>query len=102
MGVITYLEDPPPGDTAVSIMVKEDVISGLKMWCRGGANCCGKEDTRLCVEAEGDCDHDDQCAELLQCGQDNCPSQSGGYWDLEDDCCERRCATDRPCPQVAI
>ena len=102
MGVVTYLEDPPPGDTAESIMVKEDIISSLKMWCRGSTNCCGKEATHLCVEGEGDCDHDDQCAGVLQCGQDNCATQSGGYWDPEDDCCERRCSTDRPCPQVLI
>ena len=33
------------------------------------------------MEGEGDCDHDDQCAGLLQCGEDNCATKSGGYWD---------------------
>ena len=30
---------------------------------------------------EGDCDHDDQCAGLLECGTDNCLTKTGGLWD---------------------
>ena len=30
------------------------------------------------------------------CGTDNCP-YTGGRWDSEDDCCERRCTPDHPC-----
>ena len=28
-------------------MVTEAALSGLKMFCRGGNGCCGKEETRL-------------------------------------------------------
>ena len=100
LALLNYLEDPNDGEEATSIMISESAEQSLKMYCRGGENCCGREDNRLCDEGEGDCDHDDQCAGVLQCGQDNCATQSGGYWDSEDDCCERRCSTDRPCPQV--
>ena len=88
MAQLTYLEDPPNGQSPVSVMVLDEAIESLKMYCRGGTNCCGKEDTRICVEAEGDCDHDDECEGTLQCGTDNCPVQSGGYWDDKDDCCD--------------
>ena len=30
---------------------------------------------------EGDCDHDDQCAGLLECGNNNCLTKTGGLWD---------------------
>ena len=118
MGAITYLEDPGPGETAVRLMVEEDLVDSLKMYCRGGDGCCGPATNRLCEEGEGDCDHDDQCAGVLQCGTDNCatkvrsspsssplssltPSyyQSGGYWDDSDDCCQTRCSSDRQCLQ---
>ena len=72
MGAITYLEDPAPGETAVRLMVVEDLVDSLKMYCRGGDGCCGVGSNRLCVEGEGDCDHDDQCAGVLECGEDNC------------------------------
>ena len=32
----------------------------------------------------------------MVCGTDNCP-YTGGRWDAEDDCCERRCTPDHPC-----
>ena len=57
--------------------------------------------SRLCGEGEGDCHSDEDCQGTLQCGEDNCPVQSGGLWDEEDDCCERRCSSDRPCAQVS-
>ena len=86
--MLTFLEDPAPGSSPVPLMVSSNVIHDLDMTCRGGEHCCGKEDTRICVEAEGDCDHDDECEGTLQCGTDNCPVQSGGYWDDKDDCCD--------------
>ena len=46
--------------------------------------------SRLCGDGEGDCDSDDHCSGLLECGDNNCATTSGGYWDVEDDCCQRR------------
>ena len=46
---------------------------------------------------EGDCDHDDQCSGLLECGSDNCATKTGGYWDEGDDCCQKKCTGDRQC-----
>ena len=54
------------------------------MVCRGGEHCCGKEETRICNINEGDCNNDEECSGTLQCGSNNCPVQSGGYWDPED------------------
>ena len=109
---MTYLEDPDVGETAVTVMISEEA-ENLKMYCRGGESCCGKESNRLCAEGdaallndviddgeagEGDCEHDDECDGVwLQCGTDNC-SKSGGSWDPEDDCCERKCSSAKPCP----
>ena len=80
-------------------MISDEVVDTLKMHCRGGDRCCGKEGNRLCGEGEGDCDHDDQCAGHLKCGKNNCAHTSGGYWDPNDDCCEKPCTPDRPCSQ---
>ena len=99
LGLVTFLEDPGPGERAETIMMDTDIIPSLDMVCRGGERCCGPEVTRICGEGEGDCHRDEDCAGTLQCGEDNC-GQSGGLWDAEDDCCERRCSSDRPCPQV--
>ena len=44
---LTYLEDPPPGDISMSVMVSETAVSNLKMFCRGSEGCCGQELTRL-------------------------------------------------------
>ena len=101
MGLVTFLEDPGPGETAVAIMVDTEVIDSLGRVCRGGESCCGPEATRTCGEGEGDCQGDWDCEGTLQCGEDNC-AQSGGLWDAGDDCCERRCSSDRPCPQVSL
>ena len=99
MGSLTFLEDPAPGETYVRLMVVEELVDTLKMYCRGGDGCCGVGSNRLCVEGEGDCDHDDQCAGVLECGEDNCATKSGGYWDDSDDCCQARCSSDRQCLQ---
>ena len=97
---MTFLEDPEPGETSAVIMMDTDIIPSLNQICRGGERYCGPETTRLCGEGEGDCAKDEDCAGSLQCGEDNCPVKSGGLWDSQDDCCERRCSSDRPCPQV--
>ena len=99
LALLNYLEDPNDGEEATSIMISESAEQSLKMYCRGGENCCGREDNRLCGEGEGDCDHDDQCSGHLRCGNNNCVHKSGGLWDHTDDCCERRCSADRPCDQ---
>ena len=103
MALLSFLEDPSPGESRVSIMVDTGVIHSLDMVCRGGDSCCGPEATRICGEGEGDCQGDEDCEGTLQCGEDNCVTQAGqagGLWDAEDDCCERRCSPDRPCHQV--
>ena len=100
MGLVTFLEDPSPGENPETIMVDTSIITDLNLVCRGGENCCGPESTRLCGEGEGDCHGDEDCSGTLQCGEDNCPLQSGGLWDTQDDCCERRCTSERPCPQA--
>ena len=75
LGSLTFLEDPAPGESSVRLMVVEELVDSLKMYCRGGDGCCGVGSNRLCGEGEGDCDHDDQCAGLLECGQDNCATK---------------------------
>ena len=35
----------------------------------------------------------------LVCGDNNCNAKSGGLWDPEDDCCEQRCSSTRPCAE---
>lgn len=69
-------------------MLSEEEVDGLDMTCRGGEGCCGRESNRQCGEGEGDCDEDEECQGLLQCGTDNCRTKSGGAWDLTDDCCQ--------------
>ena len=98
LGSLSYLEDPAPGEAWVRLMVVESVLESLRMYCRGGESCCGVSGTRLCGEGEGDCDLDSQCAGVLECGTDNCP-YTGGLWDDTDDCCQKRCSSDRPCGQ---
>ena len=49
---LTYLEDPDVGEISVSVMVSHEELETLKMFCRGGKNCCGKADNRLCGEGE--------------------------------------------------
>ena len=85
---VTFLEDPDVDETAVSFMLSGEEVESLDMTCRGGAACCGRESHRQCGEGEGDCDEDGQCQGLLQCGEDNCQTKSGGSWDQTDDCCQ--------------
>ena len=95
---LTFLEDPAPGETALSIMVDTEEVEGLEMKCRGGEHCCVRNSVRLCQAGEGDCQTDIDCGEGLICGQDNC-GQQGGLWDAEDDCCEPRCLASHPCQE---
>ena len=83
----------------MAIIVYAGVSDNMDQVFLGGESWCGPELTRLCGEGEGDCQRDEDCEGTLQCGKDNC-GLSGGLWDAEDDCCEKRCSADRPCPQV--
>ena len=40
------------GQLSVLVMIAEEETDNLKMFCRGGENCCGKESNRLCDEGE--------------------------------------------------
>ncbi len=80
-----------------------DAAQSLPFNCYGSDHCCSA--SNKCDMNYGDCDHDDQCSShALVCGRDNClslglPNRDGGLWDPTDDCCERRCTPDHPCPQ---
>ena len=39
------VQDPAPGQDPVTIMIQDDIMETLPMTCRGGDNCCGKENT---------------------------------------------------------
>ncbi len=54
-----------------------------------------------CGENEGDCDWDDDCEGSLICGSNNCleTRNSHAMYDLNDDCCERRCKPNHPCDE---
>ena len=54
-----------------------------------------------CQENEGDCNHDEDCEGELICGNNNCLKTRSphGYYDAEDDCCERKCTPDHPCQE---
>ena len=100
MANIKFLEDPLPGMMSKEIFVKVDTIADMPMYCRGGAGCCNKDHKNMCLEGEGDCNTDSDCAGVLQCGNNNCLSfhpAGGGLWDAQDDCCERRCTPQHPC-----
>ena len=94
---LTFLEDPledgSDGGEQV-VMVEVTAVETLPRVCRGGEHCCRAD--QPCAEGEGDCNSDGDCEGVSVCGQDNC-AQSGGRWDVSDDCCERRCSPARPC-----
>ena len=69
MAELSFLEDPGAGETAEVVMVSFRAAVSLPMTCRGGARCCSREEGRVCREGEGDCDEDDQCEGLLECGE---------------------------------
>ena len=100
MANLNFLEDPSPGMTSKEIFVNVENIPGLPMYCRGGESCCNKDHKNMCLEGEGDCNTDNDCAGILKCGNNNCLSfhpAGGGLWDAEDDCCERKCTPQHPC-----
>lgn len=95
---LTYLEDPLPDRSdggEKKVMVDVTVLESLPRNCRGGEHCCRPDNK--CALNTGDCNHDHDCQGVSICGKDNCPIKSGGRWDAEDDCCERRCTPDHPC-----
>ena len=97
LATLTFLEDPLPDGSdggEKKVMVASGVLHTLPRTCRGGDHCCRPDDP--CALGEGDCNHDHDCQGVMICGEDNCPT-SGGRWDAEDDCCERRCTPDHPC-----
>merc|ERR1711974_368315 len=53
------------------------------MSCDGGDACCSGGNYK-CLEGEGDCDSDSDCAPGLYCGTNNC---QGPNFDSGDDCC---------------
>ena len=75
-------------------MVEVNAAETLPRTCRGGEHCCRADNP--CPLNSGDCNKDQDCQGTMICGKDNCP-YSGGRWDDEDDCCERRCTPDHPC-----
>ena len=54
LGLLTFLEDPGPGESSETIMMDTGIIPSLNMVCRGGERCCGPEDTRSCVATNYD------------------------------------------------
>jgi hypothetical protein len=72
-----------------------DMVSALSLGER--CLCCGKEDGCTDLDAgDGDCDSDNDCKNLLTCGQNNCGDyrsttawpDAGPAWDRTDDCCQ--------------
>ena len=49
---LTYLEDPDMGEVSLAVMVSQEQLDTLNLVCRGGDNCCGKADNRLCGEGK--------------------------------------------------
>jgi hypothetical protein len=80
--------------------------------CRGKDSDC-KYPLRL---GDGDCDSDDQCAEGLKCGTDNCneyhryagwTDSDPLHWDTTDDCCydpydSKQCPTTKLYDEAAL
>ena len=90
-----------PGDSVEDILVSGSAVPSLHHYCRGGEHCCQRDSYNLCMEGEGDCNTDQECQGMLECGSNNC-GMEGGLWDEKDDCCQRRCSLDRPCPQGRV
>jgi hypothetical protein len=89
--------------TFQSFHVNVEAVANLVQNCYGGDGCCRLENQ--CKLNEGDCSSEEDCVgHGLVCGTNNCltlglPNRSGGLWDASDDCCERQCTTEHPCPQ---
>ena len=95
MANLDFLENPDVGQKEKTIYINAESTSSMKLYCRGGDHCCTNDS---CDEGEGDCNDDNECKGSLVCGDNNC-GQSGGMWDAEDDCCERRCTSEHPCKE---
>ena len=66
----------------------EDIVHlSASLRCKGeDAGCCTAETP--CLEGEGDCDDDSECAQGLKCGIDNCAFNT--THDTDDDCCIKK------------
>ena len=117
------------------MMVLQSSLETLPMTCRGGYHCCARNDdyhillllyyyyyrndVKLCVQDEGDCNTDQDCAGSLVCGDNNCPQSvrgikiifisrhhdqlfQGGLWDPDDDCCTTKCTSSNPCSSKTL
>jgi hypothetical protein len=100
---VTFLEDHQPGVVNEEFHVAFDVTKNVKLVCYGGDHCCRPENP--CVLNEGDCNSEHDCTGWANiCGINNClklgiSNRLGSLWTTEDDCCERRCTPEHPCPQ---
>ena len=68
-----YLEDPLPGEASEAVLVSLPALAALHQVCRGGEHCCQRDNQ--CGEGEGDCNTDEECAGMLECGDNNCGDQ---------------------------
>ena len=92
---LDFLENPDVDQKEKTIFINVDAADLMKMYCRGGEHCCTNNS---CDEGEGDCNDNIDCKGSMVCGNNNC-GKSGGMWDPEDDCCERRCTLQHPCKE---
>jgi hypothetical protein len=69
------------------LTVGQAAVFGLTP-CSGEDDCCTL--AAPCGKGVGDCDANDDCAEDLVCGTNNCDMSSGIY-DSTDDCCQAAC-----------
>ena len=100
---LTFLEDIQPGIENQVFHTRLSMMSSLNLQCYGGEHCCRPEN--MCVVNEGDCNTEADCDGWgFVCGINNClelgeSNRVGGLWDQQDDCCERRCTPEHPCPR---
>ena len=66
------------------MMVATEAAAGLKLYCRGGEGCCGREAERLCGAGEGDCDHDDQVTHSCRAGNEPLKFNSHGEGSVQN------------------
>ena len=76
---VNYHEDALPESDCCYPRPKCDGSVGLE-------HCCLAWPTEVCYEGEGDCDYDDECADGLLCGNNNCQKYNPTA-DPEADCC---------------
>jgi len=88
-GLICGMDNCPWGDND-DCCIKEGTLR-----CNGINNGCCKR-ISPCIEGDGDCDTDAECAEGLICGKDNCP------WGDNDDCCMKAPITVKSDPKFPV